>query len=128
MPRESSDVYSICATLYHLLTGVEPFSDIIDSKIKHNQFEASFEEDFYLDTKVAEVLTWPLRGGMRRMARDRKTHLKDLHYHLDNLLRAMIETQTELQMAHSTIGSTHSNRAGLSRQTQSEIIPSPYSS
>ena len=59
----------------------------------------TFDEDFYVDTKVAEVLTWPLRGGLKRLARERKTHLKDLHYHLDNLMRAMLESQSELNMS-----------------------------
>ena len=132
-PRESSDVYSICGTMFHLLVGEEPFAEIIDSKVKHNKGEISFEEEFYVDTQVAEVLTWPLRSGMKRLARERKTHLKDLHYHLDNLLRVMIEAESELNLTMGGNLTTHSatmrsnGSHGMSRQTQSEILPSPYS-
>ena len=133
-PRESSDVYSICATLFHLLTGEEPFVETIDSKIKHGKGEIAFgPDDYYSDTKVAEVLTWPLRSGMKRVARERKTHLKDLHYHLDNMMRVMIEAESELNLTmcgsaqSATMRSAGSGPGMLTRQTQSEILPSPYS-
>ena len=70
---------------------------------------------------------------MRRLARERKTHLKDLHYHLDNLLRVMIEAESELNLTMGGNMTTHSATMrsnishGMSRQTQSEILPSPYS-
>ena len=128
-PRDSSDVYSISATLFHLLTGEEPFAETIDSKIKHGKGEIVFGEDeYYSDTKVAEVLTWPLRSGMKRVARERKTHLKDLHYHLDNLMRVMIEAESELNVtmygsAQSATMRSAAGSHGMTRQTQSEILP-----
>ena len=47
-PRESSDVYSICGTMFHLLVGEEPFAEIIDSKIKHNKGELLKKDGFLL--------------------------------------------------------------------------------
>ena len=34
LPREASDVYSICATIFNLLMGEEPWSDVANAKIR----------------------------------------------------------------------------------------------
>ena len=31
---EASDVYSLCATMYNLMAGEEPWADVINSKIR----------------------------------------------------------------------------------------------
>ena len=38
LPREASDVYSICATIFNLLMGEEPWAEVVNAKIRgiHN--------------------------------------------------------------------------------------------
>ena len=34
LPREASDVYSICATIFNLLMGEEPWAEVVNAKIR----------------------------------------------------------------------------------------------
>ena len=64
MPRESSDVYSVCATIYSLLVGEEPHAEVVNSRIRDVSGDL-IGHDFIEEGGVMEVLIPPLRQGLK---------------------------------------------------------------
>ena len=97
--------------------------------------------DFIEDgSSLMEVLIPPLKQGLRRYPKDRKTRMKDLHYHLENLNKVIQNYSHDIDLkssqdfgslkssSHNT-GYANSNTSNIRKTPQmSEVLGSPQSS
>lgn len=94
-PLFASDVYSLCATLYHLMVGEEPWHGVSNKQMKSNKKDINIEQDV-----EPAVLNHAVRLGLQHHTKDRKTRLKDLTYHLSNLRAYQLQQKGMHDMSH----------------------------
>jgi len=83
--------------------------------------------DFIEDgSSLMEVLIPPLKQGLKRFPKERKTRIKDLHYHLENLNKVMRNYSNEIASSQD-VGSLKSSQ-NYRMARMSEVLGSPQSS